>query len=233
MELGGRSAAIVLDDASVTAVVNGIVAGSFGNSGQMCVATSRVLISERLYDDVVEGVRARARDLIVGDPLNPSTEIGPLVAKRQRDRVDDLVRMAIDDGAESVAGSSFADRFPRGWFYEPTVLVNVKNTATIAQEEVFGPVVTFTTFKTDDEALSMANDSVYGLHGAVYTRDEARALDVARRVRTGSFSVNGFFTSFEMPFGGVKASGIGRKFGPEGLDAYFELKTVHNLTLAV
>lgn len=225
LELGGKSAAIVLDDADLSVAVPGLAAGAFGNTGQNCAATSRILVARSRYDEVVEGLTAAAGKLVVGDPLDEVTDLGPLVSRRQRDKVAEHVRGALADGA--VATTSPGPLPDRGWFHRPTVLTGMDNSSRIAQEEIFGPVVCVIPFDDQADAIAMADDSPYGLHGAVYTEDEERALAVARAVNTGTFSINGFVLNAERPFGGVKASGVGRKYGVEGIREFMELKTVN------
>ncbi|MER5669638.1 aldehyde dehydrogenase [Pseudonocardia alni] len=227
LELGGKSAAIVLDDADLSAAVPSLGSGAFGNTGQNCAATSRILVARSRHDELVEALVATAEALTVGDPLDEGTDLGPLVSRRQRDRVEGYTRLALDDGAVAAAPGGRPADLPRGWFLRPTVLAGVDNSARIAQEEVFGPVVCVIPFDDDADAVRMADDSPYGLHGAVHTADEDRALSVARAVRTGTFSVNGFVLNSERPFGGVKASGVGRKYGVEGIREFMEVKTVN------
>jgi len=225
LELGGKSAAIVLDDADLAIAVPGLSAGAFGNTGQNCAATSRVLVARSRHDEVVEALAAAAGTLVVGDPLDDATDLGPLVSLRQRDKVAAYIRQALADGAASVApGGSLP---PRGWYLRPTVLASVDNSSRVAQEEVFGPVVCVIPFDGDAEAVRMADDSPYGPHGSVLTQDDERALAVARAVRTGTFSINGFVLNSERPFGGVKASGVGRKYGAEGIREFMELTTIN------
>lgn len=231
LELGGKSAAIVFDDADLGVAVPALASGAFGNTGQNCAATSRVLVARSRHDEVVEALAVAAETLVVGDPLDEATALGPLVSRQQRDRVEGHVRRALDDGAVPAAPGGRPDHLRRGWFLRPTVLAGVDNQSPIAQQEVFGPVVCVIPFDTEAEAVQMADDSPYGLHGTVFTQDDDRALAVAlavaRAVRTGTFSVNGFVLNSERPFGGVKASGVGRKYGAEGIREFMELKTVN------
>ena len=226
LELGGKSAAIVLDDADLDTALPALSNGAFGNTGQNCAATSRVLVASSLYAEVIEGLAESATRLRVGDPLDEATDLGPLVSEAQRNKVEQMVRQAITDGALPAAPGGRPD-LSRGWFLRPTVLAGIDNRSHIAQEEIFGPVVCVIPFNDDTEAIAMANDSPYGLHGAVYSADDDRALDVARAVHTGTISVNGFLLNSEQPFGGVKASGIGRKYGIEGLREFMETKTIN------
>ena len=227
LELGGKSAAIVLDDADLTANIdNLLIGGSFMNNGQACVAQTRVLASRSNYDNVVEALVERARTLKTGDPLNPETEIGPLVAKRQQDRVLGYIAKGQEEGAKVAIGGGVPDGLDKGWYVEPTVFVNVDNKMTIAQEEIFGPVVVVIPYDDVDDAVRIANDSPYGLSGSVWTGDQEAGVNIARRVRTGTFGINGMGMDFGAPFGGYKCSGIGRELGPEGLAGYLESKNI-------
>jgi aldehyde dehydrogenase (NAD+) len=233
LELGGKSAAIVFDDADLDTVVAGLTAAGFFNSGQVCTKTSRVLVSERLHDELVDALSTAAQKLIVGDPFDVDTQVGPLVAERQRRSIEEYVGLGVADGATIVTGGGRPAGLDQGWYVEPTVMTNVDNSSRIAQEEVFGPLLTVTTFKDQDEAIRLANDSTYGLSGAVYTTSPERARAVVAAVRTGAMGINGSSMNHIAPMGGVKSSGIGRKGGPEGLASFFELKSVHNPGLIV
>jgi betaine-aldehyde dehydrogenase len=227
LELGGKSAAIVLDDADLEgSVENLLVGGSYMNNGQACVAQTRVLASRSRYDEVVEALTEKARSLIVGNPLDEATQIGPLVAKRQQDRVLGYIAKGQEEGAKVTTGGGVPSDQPKGWYIEPTVFTNVDNKMTIAQEEIFGPVVVVIPYDSVDDAVKIANDSPYGLSGSVWTQDQAAGLDIARRVRTGTFGINGMGMDFGAPFGGYKCSGIGRELGPEGLQGYLEYKNI-------
>jgi acyl-CoA reductase-like NAD-dependent aldehyde dehydrogenase len=228
LELGGKSAAVVLDDASPADVAAGVKVAGLMNSGQACVAQTRVLVPAARYAEHVEALAAMVDGLVVGDPTDPSTEIGPLVARRQQERVQGYIRSGRDDGARLVVGGDgLPDGVDRGWFVRPTLFADVDNGMRIAREEIFGPVLSVIPHDGDDDAVRLANDSDYGLSGSVWTADGARGLDVARRVRTGSFGVNGPYSMDPAaPFGGVKASGIGRELGPEGLEGYLDVKAI-------
>lgn len=229
LELGGKSAAIVLDDADLTTTMTGLATGSFFNTGQVCAAYSRVLVPSGRYDEVVGALVATAESFVVGDPFDPATTMGPLVSKRQQERVLGYVEAGKAEGASVATGGGVPAGLEKGAFIHPTVFTGVENGMRIAQEEIFGPVASVIRYETVDEAIAIANDSEYGLHGAVFTADPQRAADVARRVRTGTFSVNSFTYNTEAPFGGVKCSGVGRDTGAEAVESYYELKTV-NLT---
>jgi betaine-aldehyde dehydrogenase len=226
LELGGKSAAIVLDDADLGAVIPQIVGAGTMNNGQACVAQTRVLFPRSRYREGVEALAAAVGSLVVGDPAEMTTQIGPLVAARQRDRVLGYIDKGKSEGARCVVGGGRPASQKKGWFVEPTLFADVDNRMTIAQEEIFGPVLSAIPYEDDADALRIANDSEYGLSGSVWTADPARGLDVARRVRTGTYNVNYFMMAMTSPFGGFKASGVGRELGPEGLRAYLEAKTI-------
>ena len=229
LELGGKSAAIILDDADLDATMRGLRAASFVNNGQTCHLSSRILAPRSRYGEVVDAVAALAEGLAVGDPLEKSTEIGPLVSSRQRDRVLNYIDIGKSGGAKLVAGGSVPADQPRGWFVAPTVFADVDNSDRIAQEEIFGPVVAVIPYDDDREAIDIANDTQYGLAGTVWSTDADRATDIARAVHTGSIGVNDYQLDMRAPFGGVKASGMGRELGPEGLTAYQTLKSIYRV----
>ena len=227
LELGGKSAAIVLEDADLSVTIPQLVIGGFGNSGQICSALTRILIPEHRYCEVTDALVAATETLRVGDPFDSATTTGPLVSRRQRDIVEDYIAAGIAGGADLLTGGRRPADRDRGWFVQPTIFGRAENSMRICREEIFGPVVAVVPYRTLEEAIAIANDSDYGLHGAVFTRDPATALHVARSVRTGTFSINAFAYNTEAPFGGVKASGIGRDTGKEGIEAYLELKTIN------
>ncbi|OBK25658.1 aldehyde dehydrogenase [Mycobacterium asiaticum] len=227
LELGGKSAAIILDDADLDATMRGLRNASFVNNGQTCHLSSRILAPRSRYDEIVDAVAALADGLAVGDPLDPATEIGPLVSSRQRDRVLDYIAVGRDSGARLVAGGSVPKDQPRGWFVAPTVFADVEHSDRLAREEIFGPVLTISGYDTDEEAIALANDTEFGLAGTVWSADVDRATAVARAVHTGTIGVNDYALDVRAPFGGVKASGLGRELGPEGLEAYRTLKSIY------
>jgi aldehyde dehydrogenase (NAD+) len=229
LELGGKSAAIVLDDADLEATMKGLHTASFVNSGQTCHLSSRILAPRSRYAEVVDAVAALADGLNIGDPLDKSTHIGPLVSARQRERVLDYIEIGKSEGARLVAGGSAPADLARGWYVSPTVFADVDNSARIAQEEIFGPVLTVTAYGSDSEAIDMANDSEFGLAGTVWSSDTERATDIARQVHTGTIGINHYQLDMAAPFGGVKASGLGRELGPEGLAAYQHLKSIYRV----
>jgi betaine-aldehyde dehydrogenase len=227
LELGGKSAAIILDDADLGATVEGLKFASLMNNGQACVAQTRILASRKNYDNVVEALSSMVGSLNVGDPSDAATEIGPLVAQRQQERVEKYIALGQEEGARVVVGGSGRpDGLDRGWYVQPTVFADATNDMRIAREEIFGPVLAVIPFDDVDDAVRIANDSEYGLAGSVWTGDAEQGMDIARRVRTGTYGVNQYTMDFVAPFGGYKASGIGREFGREGLEHYIETKSI-------
>jgi betaine-aldehyde dehydrogenase len=226
LELGGKSASIILDDADLASAVATLVPAGTMNNGQACVAQTRILASRARYDEVVEAVAEAVGNLRVGDPLDPATEVGPLTAERQRERVEGYLAAGRDEGAKVVVGGGRPSSMTKGWYVEPTVFANVTNDMKIAREEIFGPVLSVIPYEDVDDAVRIANDTEYGLSGSVYGADVDTATEIAGRVRTGTTTVNGFMLEFGCPFGGFKGSGLGRELGPEGLEAYLELQSV-------
>jgi betaine-aldehyde dehydrogenase len=228
LELGGKSAAIILDDADLEATMGGLKFASLMNNGQACVAQTRILASRKRYDEVVDALAETVRGMSVGDPNDPTTEIGPLVAERQQERVDKYIALGQEEGARVVVGGNGRpDGISKGWYVQPTVFADVRNDMRIAQEEIFGPVLAVIPYDDVDDAVRIANDSEFGLAGSVWTGDpNGVGMDVARRVRTGTYGINQYTMDFIAPFGGFKASGIGREFGKEGLEHYIEVKSI-------
>jgi aldehyde dehydrogenase (NAD+) len=227
LELGGKSAAIVLDDVDLESQLGRLVGSSFMNNGEACVLQSRVLAPRSRYAEIVEALGESAARLALGDPNDSRTDIGPLITAGHRDRVGDVVARAIDSGARVVTGGRRPESLPRGWFYEATVLADVANGDEIAQHEVFGPVVVVIPYDDDDDAVSLANDSPYGLSGTVWTTDQERGLAVASRVDAGNYGINTFGMDPCAPFGGWKQSGLGTELGNEGFDEFLDLKAIH------
>src|SRR6202044_340114 len=223
-ELGGKSAAIVLPDAPLETTVPGLVAGVMGNNGQLCAALTRILLPRSRYDDFVAALTAAVAGLIVGDPADRATDIGPLITKAARDRVEGFLRRARQDGATVLVGGERPDG--RGWFVSPA-LVAATNHMEIAREEIFGPVAVVIAYDDDAEAVAIANDSRYGLVGAVWSADEERAAAGGAQLLVGSVAGNSTAgLDFASPFGGFKQSGIGREGGPEGIAGFVEHQAI-------
>ena len=228
LELGGKSAAIVLDDADAATVAAAVRSASLSNSGQICNALTRVLVPDRRAAEFTDALAAEVRALVVGDPTDAATQVGPLVAQRQQTRVRGYIEAGRREGARLVTGGGeLPDGVDRGWYVTPTLFDRADNAMTIAREEIFGPVLTVITYSDTEQAVAIANDSDYGLAGSVFTEDDARGLAVAEAIRTGTFGVNQGYTMDPFaPFGGVKASGYGRELGREGIDGYTDTKSI-------
>ncbi|MEV6062856.1 aldehyde dehydrogenase [Nocardia asteroides] len=223
LELGGKSAAIVLDDADIAATAKTLRTLSFRYNGQACTNKTRIIVPRSVHDDLVDALASEIADIRVGDPADPATELGPLVSTRQRARVEGYLAAGRAEGATVAVGGGRPARFESGQFVEPTLFTDVTNRMTIAREEIFGPVVAVIPVDSVDEAVAVANDSSYGLSGAVFSADDERAMAVAQRLETGSVEVNGASTGFHAALGGFKHSGIGREAGLEGFDAFTEI----------
>jgi aldehyde dehydrogenase (NAD+) len=226
LELGGKSAMIVLDDADFASVVPiGMTVCAHG--GQGCAMQTRMLLPRSRYDEGVELITAAMGQVPYGDPRDPQNMMGPLVSAKQRGRVEEYIRKGQEEGAKLVVGGGRPAHLPKGWFVEPTLFVDVDNSMTIAQEEIFGPVLAVIAYDDDEDAVRIANDSPFGLSGGIFSGSEARGLAMARRIRTGSMSVNGgVWYGADSPYGGYKASGIGRQNGLEGFETYLETKAI-------
>ncbi|RVU27653.1 aldehyde dehydrogenase [Streptomyces antnestii] len=227
LELGGKSAALILPDADIEKAVAGVKFGSLLNNGESCIAQTRILAPRIRYEEVVAALKELVESLKVGDPGDPDTFIGPMIRPDQQERVRTYIRLGIEEGARLVTGGpQIPEGLEKGNYVRPTVFADVDNSMRIAQEEIFGPVLVVIPYDDEDDAVRIANDSEYGLSGGVWSSDEAHALDVARRVRTGTVTINGASVAFDGPFGGFKASGIGREYGAVGLGTYTEYKTI-------
>lgn len=228
LELGGKSAAIVLDDADLDLAKIGqsFFAATILNNGQTCFIGTRILAPRSRYAEVVDTVAALASSLTVGDALDPASQIGPMVSQVHRERVEGYIAKGKGEGARLVVGGGRPKGLDRGWFVEPTVFADVDNLSTIAQEEIFGPVLSVIPYTDVDDAVRIANESQYGLGGSVWTTDPQRGREVADRVQTGTIGINRYMPDFGAPMGGVKASGIGRELGPEGIVPFQQLKTI-------
>ncbi len=228
LELGGKSAAIILADADPATVATGIRSASLSNSGQICNALTRILVPASRSDDFVDALAAEMSKIVVGDPADPATQMGPLVAQRQQQRVRDYIDTGEIEGARLVlGGTDLPDGIERGWYVRPTLFSDASNSMTIAREEIFGPVLTVIGYQDEEDAVRIANDSDFGLAGSVWTDDTDHGVAIAARIRTGTFGVNQGYTMDPFaPFGGVKGSGYGRELGREGFDGYVDTKSI-------
>jgi len=226
LELGGKSAAVVFDDVALESVVQALVPPMCMLAMQYCAALSRIIVTRRRHDALVEAFAAGLAALRVGHPADPATQMGPLSLRRQYDKVQDYVAIGVGEGATLAAGGRRADGFETGFYYQPTLFANVDNRSTIAREEIFGPVLCIIPADSEAEAVALANDSDFGLNSAVFSADPEKAFAAARALRAGTVGVNGFRSDFGIAFGGFKQSGIGREGGREGLLPYLESKTI-------
>jgi aldehyde dehydrogenase (NAD+) len=229
LELGGKSASILFDDADLEKAVKGTLNSCFLNSGQTCNALSRMLVPHDRYEEIFRMVVEMAQTFTIGDPFDPQTKLGPLVSGVQQERVRSLIKSGIDEGAKLlVGGIELPAGYDKGYFVRPTVFGNVDSKMKIAQQEIFGPVLSIITYQTEAEAVQIANGTVYGLAGAIWSADQTRANRIARSLKAGQVDINGGRFNPDAPFGGVKQSGLGREFGRYGIDEFFELKAIQN-----
>jgi aldehyde dehydrogenase (NAD+) len=226
LELGGKSAAVVLDDVDIQTVADTISGAECFLSGQVCSSLTRIVVPRHRHDELLESLANTFSQVRVGDPFDPETKMGPLAAERQRDRVEGYIAKGVSEGATLATGGGRPAHLDRGWFIEPTVFGNVENSATIAQEEIFGPVLSVIPAEDERDAVRIANDTIYGLNASVFTDDVERARAVAGQLRSGTVGHNAFRTDFGVAFGGFKQSGLGREGGTEGLLPFLETKTV-------
>ncbi len=227
LELGGKSPALIMDDADLGNAIGTIVPFAMPMTGQICFSLTRVLVSKKRHDEVVDAYSQAVKKIVVGDPWKAETQMGPLSMKRQLDRVLRYLEKGRKDGATLVTGGGRPKDMNRGYYVEPTIFTNVDSNMTIAKEEIFGPVVSVMPYEDEEDAIRIANNSTYGLSGAVFTKDTEKGVALARRIRTGNVTVNGLKLDNAVPFGGYRESGVGRVGGPEGLEAYQEIKSVY------
>jgi acyl-CoA reductase-like NAD-dependent aldehyde dehydrogenase len=226
LELGGKSACVVLEDAAFDKAIPAGVNNCMQNSGQTCSAWTRMLVPRARQADAIDLAKAQLAKLTLGDPFDAKTRLGPLASASQRQTVLGYIDKGKQEGATLVAGGGRPAALPKGYYVEPTVFADVDNRMTVAQEEIFGPVLSIIPYDSEDQAVAIANDSIYGLAGGVWAATPERAMDVARRLRTGQVDINGGRFNLLAPFGGYKKSGIGRELGPHALDEFFQLKAI-------
>ncbi|MBD18635.1 MAG: aldehyde dehydrogenase family protein [Euryarchaeota archaeon] len=227
LELGGKSANVILDDADIIRAAKSSIGACYQNSGQTCSALTRLIIPVAHKEEILELVKQRVDGYTPGNPLDENTRCGPMVSSKQQASVHNYIQSAIDEGATLIAGGTeMPDGIETGFFVRPTAFADVTPDMTIWKEEVFGPVLTITTYQSEEEALSLANDSIYGLSGGVWSGDTERAMEFAKGMRTGQVSINGGPFNVSAPFGGYKQSGNGRELGVEGLDEFLEIKAI-------
>jgi aldehyde dehydrogenase (NAD+) len=227
LELGGKSATVILEDADLSKAVSGGLFMCYLNSGQTCVAQTRMIVPRSKLSEIEERVVSETATYTVGDPFDPMTRVGPLVSRSQADRVKDYIRLGEQEGAKLIAGGADTpEGLQKGYYVKPTVFTNVNNKMKIAQEEIFGPVLSIIPYDSEQEAIEIANDSIYGLSGAVWSSDQERAIKVAKQIRTGQVEVNGGMFNPLAPFGGFKQSGYGRELGKYGLEEFFEIQSL-------
>jgi aldehyde dehydrogenase (NAD+) len=227
LELGGKSASIICPDADLELAIPTLVGCSVGtNQGQSCVAMSRILAPAWRYEEIADRFAGLISGLKVGDPTEPDTVVGPLISAAHRARVEGYIAQGVAEGATVRAGGGRPAHLPRGWYVEPTLLTDVRNDMTVAQEEIFGPVTVLIPYHDEEEAVRIANNTSFGLAGTVFTADVVHGFEIARRIRTGTFSVNTYVCDLNSPFGGNKQSGMGREDGVDGLKEYLQPKTI-------
>jgi acyl-CoA reductase-like NAD-dependent aldehyde dehydrogenase len=226
LELGGKSAAVILDDMDLGTAAKTLARAECALTGQVCSSLTRIIVTKNRHDEFVDALAGAFSKVRVGDPFDETTQMGPLVAERQRDRVEGYIAKGVDEGAKLVTGGGRPKELDRGWYVEPTVFAQADNEMTIAREEIFGPVLTVIPSADEADAVRIANDTIYGLNASVFTDDVDRARQVAGQLRSGTVGHNAFRTDFGMAFGGFKQSGIGREGGKEGLLPFLETKTV-------
>ena len=228
LELGGKSAAVILDDPGLdlSEFAEELFAATLFNTGQMCFASTRILAPRRRYDEVVDFCTAMAQSLAIGDPLDPNTQIGPLVNAAQRQKVERYIAQGLADGGTVTTGGKRPPHLPHGYFIEPTIFAGLDNNSAVAREEIFGPVLAVIAYDDEDDAIRIANDSEYGLGGTVWSPDRDHAVAVAARIHSGTVGINHYLPDITAPYGGIKNSGMGRELGPEGLRGFQHIKSI-------
>ena len=228
LELGGKSAAVILDDPGLDLgeFAERLFAATLLNTGQTCFASTRILASRRRYDEVVDFFTAMAQSLNIGDPLDPNTQIGPLVSAAQREKVERYIKQGLADGGTITTGGRRPPHLPSGYFIEPTIFAGLDNVSAVAREEIFGPVLTVIAYHDEEDAIRIANDSEYGLGGTVWSPDHDHAVAVATRIQSGTVGINHYLPDITAPYGGIKDSGLGRELGPEGLQGFQNIKSI-------
>ena len=227
LELGGKSANVALEDADPTLVAKKAIGACHQNSGQTCSALTRLIIPESMSQEVYKIIADKNNSYTVGDPLEESTRCGPMVSLRQQKSVNEYIESGINEGATLISGGlGVPEGISKGYYVKPTIFANVSSNMKIWKEEIFGPVLVIATYKSEEEALRLANDSIYGLSGGVWSKDEGRAIEFAKDMRTGQVSVNGGAFNVSAPFGGYKLSGNGRELGTHGLNEFLEIKSI-------
>ena len=226
LELGGKSAAIILEDVDLAAAVPMMVFSGVMNTGQACVGQTRILAPRSRYDEIVDAVSAFVQVLPVGPPSDPAAQIGSLISEKQRARVEGYIAKGVEEGARLVCGGGRPEGLDNGFFVQPTVFADVDNKMTIAQEEIFGPVLSIIPYDTEEDAIKIANDSVYGLAGSVWTTNVPHGIEISEKIRAGTYAINWYAFDPGCPFGGYKNSGIGRENGPEGVEHFTQQKSV-------
>lgn len=227
LELGGKSPFIILDDANLEEAAKAAVKKVVNNTGQVCTAGTRTLVPESIKDDFLKEVKKQMANVKVGDPQNTETQMGPIVSEKQYNQVQDYIQKGIDEGAELLyGGTGKPDGLDKGYFAKPTIFTNVNNQMTIAQEEIFGPVMSIITYKDLDEAIEIANDTKYGLAGYVFGQNKENLIRVARSIEAGTIEINEAGRASDLPFGGYKQSGIGREWGDFGIEEFLEVKSI-------
>jgi acyl-CoA reductase-like NAD-dependent aldehyde dehydrogenase len=226
--LGGKSAAVILDDPGLdlSEFAEQLFAATLLNTGQMCFASTRILASRSRYDEVVDFFTAMAQSLNIGDPLDPSTQLGPLVSAAQREKVERYIQQGLADGGTMTTGGKRPPHLPNGYYIEPTIFAGLDNSSPVAREEIFGPVLAVIAYADEDDAIRIANDSEYGLGGSVWSPDHDHAVAVATRIHSGTVGINHYLPDIAAPYGGIKDSGLGRELGPEGLQGFQNTKSI-------